>query len=315
VADRKQVGHLFMEEPIQFSYNGKKLYGILHVSEIQGSSRDVIIMVTGGPQTRYGSHRLYIQLSRFLCEKGITVFRFDYEGMGDSEGEFVGARYSEPSIHAAIQYIDSRFPERNRKIIWALCDGATASTLYASHHKDMLAGLILCNPFIYGEAALYRKHYYKRRIFDKDFWVRFFKMKINSKEAFLEIMEYFYVAFMKALREKFGRKSIDSDHLTYEYFLSSLQQIGVPIYCILSANDDVAHEFREKILSHNSIKTLQANRHLKILSVTDADHTFTRQDTREALFSLTVGLLREAGFTVPQQDGCIPLKAAHTQSL
>ena len=92
-----------MEEAVQFSIANKKLYGILHYPS-DNMSNLIIIMVTGGPQTRIGSHRLYVQLARFLSKKNFLVFRFDYEGLGDSEGDFIGFRGAIPSINAAIDF-------------------------------------------------------------------------------------------------------------------------------------------------------------------------------------------------------------------
>jgi exosortase A-associated hydrolase 1 len=291
-----------MEEPIQFTCKGKRLYGILHLPEREAPSQDVVIMVTGGPQTRYGSHRLYVQLARFLCERGIAVFRFDYEGMGDSEGEFVAAGGAEPSIHAAVQYIDTRFPEGNQKIIWSLCDGASASALYASRYNNMVAGLILCNPLIHDKIVLYKKQYYKKRLLEKEFWMRLLGLKTKFKEVILGIVEFLNAMLIHTVKEKFSKKGENPESFTNESFLPSLQHIRIPIYCILSENDDVANGFREKISSRKAMKALQKNRNIKISTIKDADHTFTRPDTQEALFSLTARLLRETGFGVARQD-------------
>ena len=45
-----------------------------------------VLIVTGGPQYRAGSHRQFVLLARFLAARGMAVLRFDYRGMGDSEG-------------------------------------------------------------------------------------------------------------------------------------------------------------------------------------------------------------------------------------
>jgi uncharacterized protein len=287
-----------MEEPVQFTCNGNRLYGILHIPERQAAFQNVVIMVTGGPQTRYWSQRLYVHLARFLCDRGISVFRFDYEGMGDSEGAFVAAEGAGPSIHAAVQYIDARFPQGNRKLIWSICNGATASALYAARHNDMVAGLIFCNPLIHDEIALYRKQYYKNRLLSAEFWVRLFELKTVLREVIPEVIEFFNAAFSRAVREKFSKKNDNMGSFTYKSFLHNLVHFRVPVHCILSENDDVAMEFLARMHSGEARKVFRRKPNIKISTVNDADHTFSNPDAREKLFCLTVDILRETGFDV-----------------
>jgi len=287
-----------MEEPVTITCLGKRLYGILHVPENRGACPGVVIMVTGGPQTRYGSHRLYVQLARFLCERGIAVFRFDYEGMGDSEGEFVGAAYCGSSIHAAVHYVDQRFPPHVKRVIWSLCDGATASALYTSRHDAAVSGLLLCNPYIHDRTELYYKHYYTKRLLEKKFWVRLLTMKTKFREALAEVAGSFGTMFMYALKEKIAGRSDRTGRFTIESFMRSIGHNRVPIRCILSDDDVVAQEFRERILFTKEMSALQGNGAVKVYTIDNADHTFTEPDARDTLCSLTATVLRDLGMDV-----------------
>ena len=143
-------------------------------------------MVTGGPQTRVGSHRLYVQLARYLADHCMASFRFDYEGTGDAEGAWVGYRHAGPSIKAAIEYIKTSNHEYQNIIIWSLCDGATASILYAAQNPDDLKAMILCNPYLFneeGKAKTILKYYYINRLFQKDFWKKVFAFHFNFKDS------------------------------------------------------------------------------------------------------------------------------------
>ena len=71
------------EEPISFrNENGKQLIGVLHLPE--GEKPPAVIICHGFQNTK--TERKYIKLARALREQGILVFRFDFEGCGDSEG-------------------------------------------------------------------------------------------------------------------------------------------------------------------------------------------------------------------------------------
>jgi len=71
------------EIPITFqNERGRELVGILHLPETK--KPPVVIICHGYQNTK--SDRKFIRLARTLRDVGILVFRFDFEGCGDSEG-------------------------------------------------------------------------------------------------------------------------------------------------------------------------------------------------------------------------------------
>ena len=54
--------------------------------------RTGLLLVTGGSQTRIGSHRMYERLAKALAELGYPCLRYDRRGVGDSGGEDPGFR-------------------------------------------------------------------------------------------------------------------------------------------------------------------------------------------------------------------------------
>ena len=83
--------------------------------------------MVGGPQYRVGSHRQFVLLARDLAADGFPVFRFDYRGMGDSEGEFRGFEHVEDDIAAAVEAFRSASPGLREIVLWGLCDGTRTS--------------------------------------------------------------------------------------------------------------------------------------------------------------------------------------------
>ncbi len=75
----------YTETALRFTCADEYLFGILACPE-RPSDTGVVIVV-GGPQTRVGSHRQFVLLSRALAAAGYPVLRFDVRGMGDSSGE------------------------------------------------------------------------------------------------------------------------------------------------------------------------------------------------------------------------------------
>ena len=91
---------IYHEQAIRFECADDSLFGILSIPD-QPISRGVLIVV-GGPQYRVGSHRQFTLLARHLATAGIPVMRYDYRGMGDSEGEIRTFENLHDDLHTAI---------------------------------------------------------------------------------------------------------------------------------------------------------------------------------------------------------------------
>jgi uncharacterized protein len=74
--------------PIVFENEGQKLFGIFHRPEVSHRVPGVLVC-HGLAGHKTGRYRLYVSLAAKLVQQGIAVFRFDFRGAGDSEGEFV----------------------------------------------------------------------------------------------------------------------------------------------------------------------------------------------------------------------------------
>ncbi len=122
-----------------------------------------VLIVTGGTQTRIGSHRLFERLASALAEKGYPCFRFDRRGVGDSEGEDPDFRGSAADLAAAASAFRQACPGLQRVVGFGLCDGATALCLFGA--EAGIDALALTNPwFVEAEsgappAAAIKQHY------------------------------------------------------------------------------------------------------------------------------------------------------------
>jgi exosortase A-associated hydrolase 1 len=134
----------YEQRALQFSCQGNALVGIVDVPE-RPIERGVLV-VGGGPQSRVGSHRHYTLMARLLAPRGIAVLRFDYRGMGDSDGEPRAFDSINDDIEAAILEFFRQVPGMKKVVIWGLGDGATAAALYA-HTDPRVCALVLLNPW------------------------------------------------------------------------------------------------------------------------------------------------------------------------
>jgi exosortase A-associated hydrolase 1 len=151
-----------------------------------------VLMVTGGSQTRIGSHRMYERLAAALAIRGIPCFRFDRRGVGESEGADPGYRGSGPDIAAATAAFRAERPGLDRIVGFGLCDGATALALFG--HSAGLDGLILANPWLVeaeagqpAPAAI--KRHYRDRLLSRDGWSKILSGSISYRKLLIGILQ------------------------------------------------------------------------------------------------------------------------------
>ena len=136
------------EEPTVFECAGERLIAVAH----RGHERIGVLVVVGGPQYRAGSHRQFVLMARQMAQEGYPVFRFDYRGMGDSEGAPRNFEAASDDIRAAIDAFIARAPYVSSIVLWGLCDAASACMMYAATDARV-RGLIVANPWVHTEAG------------------------------------------------------------------------------------------------------------------------------------------------------------------
>jgi uncharacterized protein len=279
----------FDERALAFSCKEAWLYGVLALPS--QCERKGVLIVVGGPQYRVGSHRQFILLARSLAASGIAVFRFDFRGMGDSEGEARTFEDVEDDLRCAIDKFLAEAPLVKELVIWGLCDAASAAIFYA-HRDPRITGLVLLNPWVRteaGAAKAYLKHYYVSRLFDPQLWSKIGRGQLNLKATARSVLGFAGEAF--AGRKKppasasgevsspFGPTSCDLAPLP-DRMLEGFSRFRGKVLLILSGNDLTAQEFSDLVKgSREWRKLLQASRVTRF-NLPEANHTFSRREWR-----------------------------------
>lgn len=252
-----------------FACQGSTLVGVLHRPAAAASDVAVLIIV-GGPQYRVGSHRQFVQSARALAGAGYPVLRFDYRGMGDSEGEYAGFEGVKDDIRAAIDAIETACRPRRGVVLLGLCDAASAALIYC-RSDTRVAGMILMNPWVRSEqsqAAAVVRHYYLNRLVQADFWR---KLAGGGVDVFGSIRSLFgNVA--RASR----RSQVSEARGFINVMRAGLQQARCPALIVQSGRDLTAEEFRA-LCSHDAVWHRAIRREgVTVVDMAEADHTFSR---------------------------------------
>ena len=276
----------FVERALSFRCHGATLYGVLSLPE-QAGSRGVLIVV-GGPQYRTGSHRQFVLLARHLAAAGMPVIRFDYRGMGDSEGDMRSFDDVDDDIRAAADQFMAVVPAVREIVIFGLCDAACAALFY-TYRDPRICGLVLLNPWVRtseGLAKTYLKHYYLPRLFDRELWQKIrhgrFEYGKAARSLFRALAAVSSNWFKKSPRTlKTVDASYGRDRPLPDRMLHGLRHFGGNILFILSGNDLTANEFLNLAEGSQDWKKSLASPKAAWRTLPDANHTFSRRDWRD----------------------------------
>jgi exosortase A-associated hydrolase 1 len=282
------------EQPQVFDCQGSGLIGILHRPE-RLHPRGVLIVV-GGPQYRVGSHRQFVLLARHLAEQGVPVFRFDYRGMGDAQGDFKGFESVEEDIGSAVEQFFRCIPELREIVIWGLCDAASAALFFA-HREPRVKGLVLVNPWVYteqGAAQAYLKHYYLQRLLSRDFWRKVARGRFEFRKAYRSFLDLRQRAKPAPEESPAARPAPATaiakplpDRLKF-----GLEKFRHPVLLILSGRDLTADEFRDLLGRDRAWNRLIRSPRVTRRDLAEADHTFSSRIWRDQVAEWTLEWVR-----------------------
>ena len=272
----------FEERALSFSCNGSQLYGVISGADHQ-KKRGVLIIV-GGPQYRAGSHRQFTLLARYLASQGIPCMRFDYRGMGDSDGDARTFEDIHDDIFCAINEFIRQMPALKEIVLWGLCDAASAAAYYA-HQDNRVGGLVLLNPWVtttQGKAKAVLKHYYIKRLRQREFWSRLATRRLQ----FGAVAQSFWQLARDAFTGKQTRDATMDASSTGPYptlpqrVFDGLCRFEGRILLVLSENDLTAKEFSALMYRQRRWKKLLRSDRVQQENIRNANHTFSSRDWR-----------------------------------
>jgi exosortase A-associated hydrolase 1 len=224
--------------------------------------------------------------------------RFDYRGMGDATGSPSSFDDVVEDIAAAIDAMRTSHPSVKQIVLCGLCDAASASLIYWQATRDArVAGMVLLNPWVRSEGSIGRariKHYYARRLFEKDFWTKLVRGRVAAGKGIREVI----ADFLAARRTK---TVSSADGSTFQDRMATgLRTFGGPVLLILSGRDLTAKEFLDYGSSNPQWTGLLDRANVSRHDMNDADHTFSSERWRMEVETLALAWLRRSFAFAPE---------------
>lgn len=255
---------------------------------IQGRPVGCLILV-GGPQYRVGAHRQYIDLARHLAKQGIGVLRFDYQGMGDSEGTVTDLEGRGDDIAAAATILRDKLGNNARIFPWGLCEGASAIFM---HHEKIpnMAGAIIANPWVGNaqiEAQVHWRHYYVSRLRAKNVWRRVRTGRLSSTNLIENARGFF--SGVSPENEDMYSPSLSA----LPNHLMRLIQRNKPILYLASADDRERETFDFAIKKHEQWRRVRQSPLFIRKDLPETDHTFSNAKAKQLVSNFTHDFIRK----------------------
>jgi len=287
-----------IETPVVCSCQSDDLIGIVHQPE--SPLKVGVLIVVGGPQYRVGSHRQFVLMARMLADNHIAVMRFDYRGMGDSEGVVRSFSDVDEDIKSALDVFYKHTPGLRGVVIWGLCDAASASAFYAYQDKRV-KGLVLLNPWVFteqGAAKTYLKHYYLQRLCSPALWCKVFSFQFDYQKSFSSIALMLKKIVLPSIENASLMRQgvidlVDPNLSLPDRVRDCLLRFKSPILFILSGRDLTADEFRGVLKSCEKWQLLLEGCEVSTIDLAGMDHTFSSKKWRDEVSQITLKWVKE----------------------
>lgn len=279
------AGPSFDESLLAISTGTGELLGVLaRPSQRPASQETAVVIVTGGPQTRVGSHRQFVLLARALAAAGYICLRFDYSGMGDSPGAKPDFEAAGDDIRSACDAVLAAEPACRAIALWGLCDGATAAAFHALR-DERVSMVIAANPWARSDstrsAALVKNHY-GSRLRSPEFWNKLLSGRIDVIRTAREA-----IGHLRRAREAGGEAQGPSEDLPTR-LAAALRNLRSRVHLQLSGRDLTAAEFEVAMQRAGVFDGAP----LSTLRLEAADHTFSDPAAWSAVIEDTLAVLR-----------------------
>jgi len=298
---------------------GCRLMGILH--EPAAARRDVgVVLLAAGVKARVGPHGLYTRLATALAEQGLSVLRFDFWGLGDSEGTAVEplladlygsvscGRFVADTV-AAVTWM-RQTTGVDRVVLAGLCGGAITGLLAGAGRPDVAGLMSFGLPITVDGANVDKVRYmsqgqlqgirrrYLAKVTDPKSWVRLLSLKTDFRLLWRAVRSAGPPAQQPGGAPPSAAPPDDNSNPYFVPKFNAMLQARQPVLMVFSGADRLYWEFQERFVQRHAFDAARHADTLEIAVVKNANHIFTFPEWQHELFTIVRRWL-ESHFPAP----------------
>jgi pimeloyl-ACP methyl ester carboxylesterase len=288
---------------------GLRLFGILEQPASPVTHDLAVILLSPGIKMRVGPQRLYRGLSNQLVASGLPVFRFDFFGLGDSEGTLTEDLLRDLYNHIEVgRFVDDavdamdwmqRTHGAKRFILSGLCGGAITGLL-AGARDPRVAGLLALGitPVLASRAADASRYMtrgqleqvrarYLRRLFSPQAWSRLLTLKTDNRLIWRLLTESFRRKPAPAAAAAPPPDESDNANPLFPPAFFRMLDTARPMLLVFGGTDRLQFEFEEKFVARHRERLARSRALYDVHIVKDANHVLSTREWQADMLDVT----------------------------
>ncbi len=304
--------------PVTFlNRQGQRLFGILHTPAGQRPGDLVMLLLSPGVKMRVGPQRLYLELTETLLQLGISVLRFDFHGLGDSEGTLgedqlrdvynhieVG-RYVDDTVDA-MDWMQQAYGSR-RFLLSGLCGGAITGLL-TGERDPRVAGLIGLGitPVLAARSADTSRYMtvgqleasqqmYLRRLLKPEAWLRLLTFKADYKLIRKMVAHWLrrrVATPAPAAAPAPPPSEDDNANPLFPPAFFKMLSTRRPMLLVFGGTDRLHFEYQEKFVSRHGERLAAMPALVDVMVIEGANHVLSLREWQQQLFDTSTAWVR-----------------------
>ena len=299
------------QTPVTFTNRtGLRLFGILHQPGEAAHPDLAVVLLSPGVKMRVGPHGLYNRMTELFVSLGIPVFRFDFYGLGDSEGTLPEELLRDVYNHIEVgRFVDDTIDAMNwmqqhhgtrRFILSGLCGGAITGLL-AGGRDPRVAGLLALGITAVlaasaADASLYmtegqlsqQRRKYARRLTNPKAWLRLLTLKSDYRL----IWRFMTQPLRQRLREEQAGPALpppekDNANPLFPPAFFHMIETKRPILLIFGGSDRLQFEFEEKFVARHQARLAAAPKFYDVHVIDQANHVLSLTSWQDAMLDIS----------------------------
>jgi uncharacterized protein len=290
---------------------GLKLFGTLHVPAVPRPDLPAVVLLSPGVKMRVGPGRLYVPLTDMLVAEGYLVLRFDFFGLGDSEGDLEESMLADVYNNIEVgRYVDDTLCALKwlrqhhgvkRFLLGGLCGGAITALL-AAERDASVEGLLSVGmtvtlasnaaapgKFLTDAELEWRRRLYLKKMLQTKYWVRFLTFRSEYGVIWHAMKRMLFKPAVKPVAATPGapvEQRGNANPLFPKAFLAFLQRGGKALM-LFSEKDRLLSEYQEKFLAPYAQALAPHLPQLEQHVVPNANHVLSMREWQQELVDVS----------------------------